>query len=344
MAKLSIIIPVYNVEKYLRKCLESLVNQTLKDIEIICVNDGSTDSCPQILAEYVQKDSRIKLINKSNEGVAMAWNTGLETVTSEYVGFVDADDWIELDTYELAYNAIVNNDVDYVCYGADIVLDYETNINAMKKYLKIKYKGVKKVDSCVIQKTPATMWNKIYKTEIIKNKNIHFSSRSRNEDTAFWLMYSVWAKHGYYLDKSLYHYVQRKNSIMGTKYQKLHKSTECLKLIPQLVNYYNENNLTKKYYSMLQKQLKSFVYLDYFNTPLSMKNEVLQEATEIFNNLNLEILNKLRFIKALKNKQYNKLNFVMEYGLPEKLLSVKKSPECQVYRFLGLKFVRKRAK
>ncbi len=343
MTDLSVIIPVYNVEKYLRKCLDSVVNQTFKDIEIICVNDGSTDNSLSILNEFAQKDSRIKIINKENEGVSAAWNSGLDIVSSKYVGFVDADDWIEPETFETAYNAMINNDVDYVCFGANIVQEYESDtVHAMKKYLKIKYKGKTKVDSKVIQKTPATMWGKIFKTSIIKDKNIRFTSMSKNEDTAFWLMYSVWAKNGYYINKCFYHYVQRQNSIMGTKYQKLNKSTECLKLIPQLVNYYNENNLTKKYFFMLQKQIKSFVYLDYFNSSEKSRGEILQQASEIFNGLNLGLLNNSLFIKALKNKQYNKLNFVTEYGLAEKLLSVKKTPDCQIYRFLGLKLARKR--
>ena len=89
MVQVSIIVPVYNVEKYLSKCLESLINQTLKDIEIICVNDGSTDNSLSILKEYANKDSRIKIIDKQNEGVSVARNTGIEVATGEYLMFVD---------------------------------------------------------------------------------------------------------------------------------------------------------------------------------------------------------------------------------------------------------------
>ena len=91
MPKISVIIPVYNVEKYLAECLTSVVNQTFKDIEIICVNDGSTDNSPKILKEFAQKDSRIKIINQENQGLSAARNTGLDVATGEYVSFIDSD-------------------------------------------------------------------------------------------------------------------------------------------------------------------------------------------------------------------------------------------------------------
>jgi glycosyltransferase involved in cell wall biosynthesis len=109
MPKVSIVIPVYNVEKYLRQCLDSVVNQTLKDIEIICVNDGSTDNSLQILEEYANKDDRIKIINKDNGGLSSARNAGLEIATGVYIGFVDSDDYIEIETYNEAYKLTSNN-------------------------------------------------------------------------------------------------------------------------------------------------------------------------------------------------------------------------------------------
>ena len=104
MAKLSIIVPVYNVEKYLPKCLESLTNQTLKDIEIICVNDGSMDNSLAILKEFASKDSRIRIIDNQHQGVAKTRNTGIEQSTGEYIGFVDSDDYIDIDFFEKLYN------------------------------------------------------------------------------------------------------------------------------------------------------------------------------------------------------------------------------------------------
>lgn len=98
--KISVIVPVYNVEKYLPRCIDSILNQTYKNLEIILVDDGSPDNCPAICDEYAQKDSRIKVIHKANGGVSSARNAGIDVATGEYIGFVDSDDWIEPDMYE----------------------------------------------------------------------------------------------------------------------------------------------------------------------------------------------------------------------------------------------------
>ena len=100
MVKISVIVPVYNVEKYLKKCLNSLINQTLNDIEIICVDDGSTDSSIEILKEFELKDDRIIVISQKNEGAATSRNKGINLAKGEYISFVDSDDWLELDAFE----------------------------------------------------------------------------------------------------------------------------------------------------------------------------------------------------------------------------------------------------
>ena len=120
MAKISIIIPVYNVKKFLNKCLKSIVNQTFTDLEIICINDGSTDKSLSILNSFAQKDNRIIVINQSNQGQSCARNAGLAIATGEYTGFVDSDDWIDLDFYEKLYTAAEKYNADIVCVNDDI--------------------------------------------------------------------------------------------------------------------------------------------------------------------------------------------------------------------------------
>ena len=114
MPKVSIVVPIYNVEKYLEQCIDSIINQTLKEIEIILVDDGSPDNCPQICDDYVKKDSRIKVVHKTNGGLSSARNAGIEIATGDYIGFVDSDDYIELDMYEKMYNIAIENNVDFV--------------------------------------------------------------------------------------------------------------------------------------------------------------------------------------------------------------------------------------
>ena len=114
---ISIIIPIYNVEKYLSKCIESLVGQTYKDIEIILINDGSPDHCLSICEQYSKKDNRIIVIDQENKGVSAARNAGLKMAKGEYIGFVDPDDWIAVDMYEGLHSVIKQSDVDMVICG-----------------------------------------------------------------------------------------------------------------------------------------------------------------------------------------------------------------------------------
>ena len=112
--KVSVVVPCYNVEKYLPQCMDSIINQTLKDIEIICVNDGSTDSTLRILQKYAEKDKRIKIIDKANSGYGASMNKGFSEANGEYLGIVESDDWVEPDMFENLYNLAKSNDVDVV--------------------------------------------------------------------------------------------------------------------------------------------------------------------------------------------------------------------------------------
>lgn len=126
MIKVSIIVPVYNSEKYLRRCLDSIIGQTLKEIEIICVNDGSTDSSPQILEEYANEDSRIKVMHKENGGAGSARKAGESLAQGQYLGYVDSDDWVEPEMYERLYKSACDNNVEIVTSGYFYEGDYVT--------------------------------------------------------------------------------------------------------------------------------------------------------------------------------------------------------------------------
>ena len=144
MVKVSVIVPVYNVEIYLADCLDSVLQQTLKDIEIICINDGSTDKSPEILAEYAKKDPRITIISQENKGLSSARNRGLEVATGEYVAFLDSDDWVDPDYYEKLYNTAVKYDAQIACSGYKRCSENEEKI-------WLKFKDVKNLFfTCVI--------------------------------------------------------------------------------------------------------------------------------------------------------------------------------------------------
>ena len=117
--KLSVVVPVYNVEQYLDVCMQSLLHQTLEDIEIILVDDESPDNCPQMCDDYAKADSRVKVIHKKNGGLGLARNSGKEIATGEYVAFLDSDDYVDLTAYEHLYNIAKQNDLDMLRYGLD---------------------------------------------------------------------------------------------------------------------------------------------------------------------------------------------------------------------------------
>ena len=126
--KVSVIVPVYNVEKYLRQCLDSLVNQTLKDIEIICINDGTKDNSVEIINEYVKKCPNIILINQENQGLGMARNNAMKHAKGDYIAFVDSDDWVDTDMYEVLYNKAIETDADIVECDYRMVFENSTKI------------------------------------------------------------------------------------------------------------------------------------------------------------------------------------------------------------------------
>ncbi len=177
---LSVVVPVYNVEKYLARCLDSLVNQTLKDIEIICVNDGSTDNSRNILETYAQKYPQIKVIDRENGGQSAARNTGIDAAKGDYIGFVDSDDWVDLGYYEKLYNAAKKYDADIAVSG--IIRFHKFH---KKFHLKIDNETVtsdinEKVKLCDVP-DKSYVWNKIYRT----SKIIKFEEGVVFEDVIF---------------------------------------------------------------------------------------------------------------------------------------------------------------
>jgi glycosyltransferase involved in cell wall biosynthesis len=210
MPKVSIIIPTYNVEKYLRECMDSVVNQTLQDIEIICVDDGAKDNSGKILDEYAQKDKRIKVIHKANGGYGKAMNVGLDNATGEYIGIVEPDDFVELNMYETLYNTAKEHDVDFVkgnYYG------YFENNN--KNDLKVTF-DKKNVYNVIIKplehietfRGGACIWSALYNHKFLTEKKIRFleTPGASFQDTSFWIRVLFEAKKALYIKDAHYHY------------------------------------------------------------------------------------------------------------------------------------------
>lgn len=219
MAKVSIIVPVYNVEKYLRKCLDSLINQTLKDIEIICVNDGSKDNSPKILEEYAKKDNRIIVINQENAGLSVARNSGIYIAKGEYIGFVDSDDWVDLDFFEKLYYSATSNDTDIAVGGIIRV----TGIKK-KKFLNFEKETLTdnvnlKFELCDVPEK-SYVWNKIYKTEKLKEIGLEFEKGIFYEDCIFTPQALFYLGKIVTVPNIYYYYLRRGNSTVKQRSEK----------------------------------------------------------------------------------------------------------------------------
>lgn len=213
----SIIIPVYKVEKYLSKCVESIINQTYKDIEIILVDDGSPDKCPAICDEYVTKDSRIKVIHKENGGLSDARNCGLDAAKGDYIIFVDSDDYIELDACEKfscftgkGYDILIG---DAIVEGGVCDLSHIECDKAISGALYYKTALLK-------QKTPIVAWINAYRREFLTENNLKFKYGILHEDVEFTPRAFLAARSVVCTKNLFYHYMIRDNSITRQKDQR----------------------------------------------------------------------------------------------------------------------------
>lgn len=231
---ISFIVPVYNVAPYLPQCLDSLVNQTYRDLEIICVNDGSTDDSLRILREYEARDKRVKVINQTNQGLSGARNTGIEKAEGEWMMFVDSDDWMDIQCCEiLIQNINKKTDLCFFNYiresnrksSPQYIFDKEcrsyTPQNIHQLYVRLIAPTGKELAHPEKLDSLSTAWGKIYKSSIIKEHQIQFVSTKEigTEDLLFNVYYFTWIKEAIYLPKPFYHY--RKNNI--TSLTKLYK-------------------------------------------------------------------------------------------------------------------------
>ncbi len=249
MAKISVVIPVYNSEKYIEKCIKSLVNQTLKDIEIICVNDGSSDNSRKLLENFA--DSRIKIIDKKNGGQSSARNIGLDIAQGEYIGFIDSDDWVDADYYEKLYNAAKKYDADIAM--ADFIRTgskkhkIRLNLTEEKIYEKIENK-IKAANAL----KEGCIWNKIYKKEILSG--LKFTEGMYFEDGPFTIKALYASNKLVTVQGTYYYYFQNPSSTVKTmdKNKRLDKEKSKREIL-DFIKSKNINIPDKTYWAVSKK-------------------------------------------------------------------------------------------
>lgn len=267
--KISIIVPVYNVEKYISKCMESLINQTFSDIEIIAVNDESPDGSLEVLEKYQKVDSRIKIINQENKGVSGARNTGINQANAPYIMFVDGDDWIDKNTCEEAYKALKDNAADIIMwdycreyinkslvkgiFNSDKVFDEQEAKNLHRRFMGITEKELINPEN---SDSLATVWGKLYRKDIILANNLKFIDLKiigTYEDGLFNLYYFKYVKKALYITKAFSHYLKINDNAF-TKGYKEDLFNKYQNLFEVMNDYIEKNNLDETYKTALDNR------------------------------------------------------------------------------------------
>lgn len=243
--KISVIVPVYNVEEFLKQCLDSLINQSYKNIEIVVVNDKSPDNSQQIIDDYKNKDNRIiSIIHKVNKGLGGARNTGIENATGDYIGFLDSDDWLKTNTFEKLVEEINSSNSDVIKYGRiEKFIDYETYFSPKlnKKYTNGWNELIDSDKSKVF--TPVCSGS-IYKTNLLKENKILFPEKLLFEDFSFTFKTQILAKSISYIDGYYYYWRRdREGSITYTMNKKDVDVCTTLKIIDDFLKENNQLNI-----------------------------------------------------------------------------------------------------
>ena len=210
---ISIIVPVYKVEKYLCKCVDSILSQTYKNIEVILVDDGSPDLCGKICDSYLKKDNRVKVIHKSNGGLSSARNAGIEIAKGEYIGFVDADDYIDSRMYEILHSAITKESADMAVCELVMVDEFGKYIEEKKELHNDIITGNEKYNIMFLKWHFIVAWNKLYSRHIFDNLKYEVGKIHEDE----FIIHKILGKckRIVTVQDELYYYVQRNDSIMG---------------------------------------------------------------------------------------------------------------------------------
>ncbi|MGN0030516.1 MAG: glycosyltransferase family 2 protein [Candidatus Gastranaerophilaceae bacterium] len=323
MPKVSIIVPVYNVEKYLRQCLDSLVNQTLQDIEIICIDDKSTDNSLNILKEYAQNDNRIVVLEQEiNQGQGVARNRALDVAKGDYIMFCDPDDWYELEACEHAYNQISTNKNDMVIFSFSKFYEEtrktvsENRLKVLSEYIGVQNIPLNNLNENYIRDLYSVC--QIYDKNFLNKNNIRFGTSRMYEDQVFSVLCYVYANDISLLDEYLYNYRIRRTST-------IFNNTESYKDLMLLSLYFfdlinNKNNKSLQA-AFLHNRFNSIFYWFNFLTKIdpSIKKDFYNKIREYFIRIN-ETVNIAEYKQAIGKENYKKFKKIIKYNYQQYVL------------------------
>lgn len=338
---ISVIVPVYNTAAYLRRCLDSLCAQTYDNLEIICVDDGSSDDSPSILAEYAARDSRIVHITQPNSGLSAARNAGMNIAQGEWITGLDSDDWLELNTYELLYPAM-GTDIDIICFNCMPESDSPV---AEFPYKQAACTGEQQVTPQLLLDTNCFFVTKLWRKRFIDKHQGHFPIGLQYEDAYFYYSLAPFAKSIHFIPTPLYHYWQRCDSIMHVHSA---KGADHLEIINLIFRQYRKHPLPAAFGSIRPSRFELFLMENYTtyalnHTPLELHRQVLLRACKIAGKFDLLftfpretawLKPQGRYAPLFIRARRGKLSYCL-FGLP--VLSFQFKDNTQITRLLGIR-------
>ena len=266
MPKVSVIVPFYNVEGYIEKCLETLVSQTLEDIEIILVNDGSKDNSIEIVNKFLKMyPEKLVYLEKENGGLSDARNYAINYAKGEYIAFLDSDDYIEKDMYEEMYELAKKENSDMV--ECNFYWEYP---NKIKEDIGVTYNGKNEM----LEKIRVVAWNKLIKREILKQSKVIFPKGYRYEDVEFTYKLIPYIETVSFLKKPCVHYIQRQNSISNSQNE---RTKEIFDVLEHVIEYYKEKGIYEKYKEELEYVYIRYAFCSSLLRIVKIKNVALQK-------------------------------------------------------------------
>ena len=293
--KFSIIIPIYNVEDYLSKCLDSVIEQTLMDIDIICVNDGSKDKSLNILQQYSNNDNRIRIISKENGGLSSARNAGLKVAKGDYICFLDSDDYAEPNLCERLYTEILEYKPDIIAFGANIFpLTKETDpwtFNNLSPWTQ-KFRKFKPAILLSANRGYPFVWRNCFKREYLEKKSIKFNEQILyGEDTIFQICAFPGAENIIYISDKLYNYrYDRKNSLMfNSRRDEVKRMHDHLDILNAIAFYWKKTGYLLKWNDLFVAFSLDFIGYDLLNYKSSNKKEFVGKYFSLLRHYNVVI-------------------------------------------------------
>lgn len=320
--KVSVIIPVYNVEEYIDKCLKSLINQTLKEIEIIVVNDGSPDNSQKIIDKYVKKyPEKVKSFIKENGGQGSARNYGLLQANGEYIAYVDSDDWVETNMLEEMYNKAISDNSDVVVCGNNVV-----SMNG--EIIKVEPAVIYNDTNLDILFGKMAVWNKIYKKELLLKNKIEFRQKVWYEDIDFSVKILFDTLNVSFVDKPFYNYLLRPGSTMNNS--NIKRNLELNLAFDEMINYFKNKNTYEENYEKLEFLCLYHMYISGITrvinckVPMKDKKVIINKYIDYVKN-NFKTFKNNKYIKYMdRNKKiiYNLINLKL-YRVVELIFKIK---------------------